>query len=235
MLVHSGRRWAPLERYLAQFGLSDRLISRLSEIGCSLASNIIDSDIADMERHTQFYAEQLHADRIEAARQQVARLRARKERWYRSRRRVLVDGIRHLDGTPAASDEEAVGLLRTHWSAVSDFHPSDESYYEFWKSYIQRVPSSDWLLSVDEFEELLSSRRPSAPGPDGILYFVYQIAGRPALLILYNLYKHCLLEGVCPADFPVFFLCSFQREVRCLHWLHHMSCARLLSATQTLS
>ena len=54
-----------------------------------------------------------------------------------------------------------------------------------------------------EFEELIASKKDSAPGPDGIPYGVYKCAGGLGSQFLFNAYKYQLEGGTVPEHFAV--------------------------------
>ena len=51
------------------------------------------------------------------------------------------------------------------------------------------------------FDELVASKKESAPGPDGIPYSVYRCAAGLGPQILFNVYNHVLEGGTIPEDF----------------------------------
>eukprot|EP00972_Heterocapsa_arctica_P056276 8302770-Heterocapsa_arctica.AAC.1 len=56
-------------------------------------------------------------------------------------------------------------------------------------------------MSIDEFKASLNGRRHTAPGPDGVPTFVYNLCDGIGAAMIYDVYL-CILEGrLLPADF----------------------------------
>ena len=194
-------RWPPLAHSLRTLGNGDAFVSRISEIACSLSSKIVDDDIAQLEADSRDMADEQHSDMVEDRRRQLSRLRARKERWFKTRRRIILEEVCHPDGSPASCDEDAVHLLREHWSSAAEAHDSDPSRYQHWAQYVQKGTVESWTISKEDFAAILSRRKHSSPGPDGIPFSALAAAGSAGIDILYNLYIHCHHHGHCPEDF----------------------------------
>ena len=58
-----------------------------------------------------------------------------------------------------------------------------------------------WNIELDELQELLVSKRKSAPGPDGLPYSVYRSAGGIGAQFLFAAYQVCLQGAALPAGF----------------------------------
>ena len=58
-----------------------------------------------------------------------------------------------------------------------------------------------WVIDQNEFDELMASKKESAPGPDGIPYSFYRCAGGLGSRILFCAYKHVLEGGTIPELF----------------------------------
>ena len=61
--------------------------------------------------------------------------------------------------------------------------------------YVQKAPDDiRWELDKNEFDELMATKKESAPGPGGIPYSFYRCARGLGWQVLFNAYKH-VLEG----------------------------------------
>ena len=66
-------------------------------------------------------------------------------------------------------------------------------------SFVQPAPHDmKWAVGLDEFEELLASKRESAPGPDGLPYSVYRSAGGTGAKFLSAAYQATLQGTALP-------------------------------------
>ena len=68
--------------------------------------------------------------------------------------------------------------------------------------YVQKAPDDiRWEIDRNEFDELMATKKESAPGPDGIPYGAWRCAGGLVSQLLFNEYKHVLEGGAIPALF----------------------------------
>ena len=68
--------------------------------------------------------------------------------------------------------------------------------------YVQKAPDEIRReTDRNEFDELMATKKESAPGPDGISYSLCRCAGGLGSQFLFNAYKHILESGTIPALF----------------------------------
>ena len=90
-------RWAPLKAKLAALGPSNALAEVLNKVISSLFIGVIDADIIALEVQQQQLAEDIAEVHTEHLRREGVRLRARRERWQRTRRRIVLASVRDDD------------------------------------------------------------------------------------------------------------------------------------------
>ena len=74
--------------------------------------------------------------------------------------------------------------------------------YENIFRYVQKAPDDiRWTIDRTEFDELISLKTGSAPGPDGIPYGAYLCAGGLGSQFLFNAHKYLLEGGTIPEHF----------------------------------
>ena len=194
-------RWPPLSVAFARFGCTEAFVSALRSMVRTLSQTGLDREISDIEEEIADHTRCLNFAQAEAARLQLARARARRERWSIQQRRLVLTSVLQESGAAAEDDYQAADLLHRHWSAIAAASQVDESRFQKFKPYVQKIPSVDWAISFDDFLELLDSRRDSAPGPDCLPIGVWRDAGPSVAKLLYRTYLSILASGCCPPDF----------------------------------
>ena len=88
------------------------------------------------------------------------------------------------------------------FSARNADFPNDRA--ETTLAFVQPAPPDlRWNIRLDEFEELLASKRESASGPDGLPNSVNRSGGGIGAKILFAAYQACLQGAALPAGFGV--------------------------------
>ena len=85
--------------------------------------------------------------------------------------------------------------LERHFQGAQYRHPERPG-----RDDVSFCPTGAWRFA-DEFEELLASKRESAPGPDGSPYSVYRFAGGIGAKFLFDAYQAILQASALPAGF----------------------------------
>ena len=196
------RRWSPLLRRWEELGPSTALLDVLSEMIRSLSLRQVDDDIKDIEQAREHAVATLDLERGEHYRRELIRSRARRDRWVRRHRRIMLASIRRPDGGVAGTSEESAQLLFDHWSRIAVAPAMDMSHLQDMLQFARVLPQGFAAhISKDDFAGRLALRRHCTPGPDGIPYSVWQSGGLLAIDILYNAYRHYLSLGQCPQSF----------------------------------
>ena len=87
-------------------------------------------------------------------------------------------------------DEDESGLrLRTCWGKIFEARAEGERHHchETILQYVQKAPDD----TQRETDEMMATKKESAPGPDGIPYSIYRCAGGLGSQFLFNAYKTC--------------------------------------------
>ena len=97
-------------------------------------------------------------------------------------------------------EEDCVSIGR------STFHDRVEGprnhQYEDILRYVQKAHGDiSWNIDRAEFDELITIKKDSAPGPDGIPHGIHKCAGGLGSQFLYNAYKFLLEGGTVPQHF----------------------------------
>ena len=96
--------------------------------------------------------------------------------------------IRDEGGHPLENEDESGRRLCEYWGTIF------EARQEGPRHFPQAPDDINWTPDRAEFDDLLASKKDSAPGPDGIPYGVYRCAGGLGSKFLFNAYQ-AVLEG----------------------------------------
>ena len=70
--------------------------------------------------------------------------------------------------------------------------------------FVQKAPDDiRWTIDKTEFDELVATKKDSAPGPDGIPYGAYRCAGGLGSQFLFDAHRALLDGGAVPDHFDV--------------------------------
>ena len=111
------------------------------------------------------------------------------------------------DGHPLENEDESGRWFCEYWMSI--FQGSDERLrrhqHENILRYVQKAPDDiHWTIDRTEFDEIISLKKDSAPGPDGIPYGPYRCAGEERELgshFLFNAYNFLLERCVVTEHF----------------------------------
>ena len=117
------------------------------------------------------------------------------------------------NGHPLENEDESGRRLCEYWSKIFEARVPGEQHhcYETILEYVQKTPDDiRWETDKNECDELLATKKESAPGPDGIPYSLYRCAGGLGSTFLFKVYQHtyllaarsfCSLLQVGPSSF----------------------------------
>ena len=116
------------------------------------------------------------------------------------------------DGHPLEDEDESGMTLCTIW--VKNFEPRTEGErhhaHETILEYVQKaLDDIQWETVKREFDEMIVTKKESAPGPDGFPNGICRCAGGLGFHFLFNAYKRALEGGVVPTHFAASRPCSF--------------------------
>ena len=100
--------------------------------------------------------------------------------WAVRKPKLTIHAFSSGDDAPILDANEAAHRLSQHWGNIFSARCGDipNDHAELMLAFVQPAPNDlNWNIGLDEFEELLASKRESAPGPDGLPYSVYRSAG----------------------------------------------------------
>ena len=116
---------------------------------------------------------------------------------------LCLHAVTDEDGHPLENEDEPGRKFFEYWSTIFQARNEDQRHYYFENilSYVQKAPDDiRWEIDRNEFDELMATRKESAPGPDGA-YSFYRCAGGLGSQVLLKAYKHVLDGGTIPAQF----------------------------------
>ncbi len=132
----------------------------------------------------------------------LSKLHALAATWRSQRRRLALNTIIDENGEPQDNTEIAARLLVNHWTPVfRERKISAEEALEV-MPHTPVVPANvEWRLDRIQFGELVARPRDGAPGPDGLPYSAWRLAGEGIYGVLYEAYEAFLGGAPLPAGF----------------------------------
>ena len=152
--------------------------------------------------------------------------------------RVVLGCVTEPDGTPAASLQRQVDLIREHWLPIFQAPQPDSRHFSFFADFVVTAPSyyqdvAAFLLSAADFADMLRLTHDSSLGPDGIPYAAWRNAGHLVRQELHDLYLYCLTtECLLPPGFNHACFCFLPKE---LDDLTHLVVSRTADKLRTLT
>jgi hypothetical protein len=122
--------------------------------------------------------------------------------WSPKRRKVKALTILRDDGTACSSVSESATILHNHWSPRFCTPNIDREDMAPLIPYIQTVQNNNdiqWILSYSDFMGIISSKKDSGVGPDGVPYSAYKLTGDVGGGVLYDCYVQ-IMKGAFPND-----------------------------------
>ena len=117
---------------------------------------------------------------------------------------LCLHAVTDEDGHPLENEDESGRRLCEYWCTIFQARVEGQRHhhYENILRYVQKAPDDiRWEIDRNEFDELLATKKESAPGPDAISYSLHRCAGGLGSQFLFNAYKHILEGGSIPALF----------------------------------
>ena len=104
---------------------------------------------------------------------------------------------------PLEDDDESGIRLRTFGVRSSSHAPrANGTPHETILEFVQKAPEDNqWDIDKREFDEMIATKKESAPGPDGIPYSIDRCAGGLRSHSLFNAYESVLEGGAVPTQF----------------------------------
>ena len=110
----------------------------------------------------------------------LAKCVSSQQSWAAKKPKLAIPAISNVDDVPIFEPDGAARRLCQHWGGIFCARNGDvpNDCAEAMLALVQHaLPDLRWNMGLDEFEEILASKRESAPGPDGLPKSLYRSAG----------------------------------------------------------
>jgi hypothetical protein len=135
-------------------------------------------------------------------RAKMAKLHALAATWRAQRRRLTLAVIVDAEGNPQHDPKQAAQLLEEFWSPIFQEKKIDpEEAIKVMKFVPKCPPGIVWRLDKTQFREIVARPREGAPGPDGIPYSAWRLAGTALMDVLFEAYDAFMNGDSLPEDF----------------------------------
>ena len=117
---------------------------------------------------------------------------------------LCLHAVTDEDGHHLETEDESGRRLCEYWGTVFQARVEGQRHHhhENILRYVQKAPDDiRWEIDRNEFDELMATKKESAPGPDGIPCSLYRCAGGLGSQFLFNAPKHVLEGGTISALF----------------------------------
>ena len=91
---------------------------------------------------------------------------------------LCLHAVTDKEGHPLEDEDESGMKLCTYWSKIFESEGERHLAHETILEFVHKAPE-DTQLTIDkrEFDDMIATKKESAPGPDGIPYSIYKCAG----------------------------------------------------------
>ena len=127
----------------------------------------------------------------------LARCRSIQRVWRNETPVLTLSAVTDEEGHPLENEDESGRRLCEYWGTIFQARQEGPRHFQHEETlrFVQQAPNDiNWTIDRAEFDDLLASKKDSAPGPDGIPYGVYRCAGGLGSKFLFNAYQ-AVLEG----------------------------------------
>ena len=134
----------------------------------------------------------------------LAKCRLSLRAWSTKKPMLCLHAVTDEDGHLLEDEDESGMRFCTYWGKVFESRTEGERphWYETILQYVQKASDDiQWEIDKREFDEMMATKKESAPGPDGIPCSIYRCAEGLCSQFLFNAYKHVLEGGTIPALF----------------------------------
>ena len=118
--------------------------------------------------------------------------------------KLTIHAISDVENVPIFEPDDAARKLCQHLGNIFSARNADipNDCAEAMLALLQHAPPDlRWNIGLDEFNEILASKRESAPGPDGLPFFLYRSAGGIGVRFLFAADQACLQGAALPVGF----------------------------------
>ena len=124
--------------------------------------------------------------------------------WRAKKPMLCLHTVTDKDGHPLENEDESGSRSCEYWRTIFQARVEGQRHhhYENILRYVQKAPDDiRWEIDRNEFDELMATKKESAPGLEGISYSQYRCAGGLGSQFLFKAYTHVLEGGTIPALF----------------------------------
>ena len=110
---------------------------------------------------------------------------------------LTLSAVTDEEGHPLENEDDSGRRLGEYWGTIFQAREEGPRHHQHEEilRFVQQAPDGiNWTIDQAEFDDLLASKKDSAPGPDGIPYGVYRCAGGLGSKFLFGAYQ-TVLEG----------------------------------------
>ena len=115
---------------------------------------------------------------------------------------LCLHAVTDENGHPLENEDESGRRLCEYWGTIFQARVEGQRHHHYQNilRYVQKAPDDiRWEVDKSEFDELMATKKESAPGLDGIPYSFYRCAGALGSQVLFNAYTPVLEGGTIPA------------------------------------
>ena len=137
--------------------------------------------------------------------------------WRRGCRRVVLAGVHdEVDGS-VHKGAKVWNALAAHWGPIFAAKPPDERAIDDFLSTCTASPLAADLRfpSIDNIEKTIGKLAHSAPGPDGIPYGAWKMAGTSGATSIWSLLCWCASGGMLPMSMTCSLMVFLPKDVAC--------------------
>ena len=110
----------------------------------------------------------------------LARCRIGQRGWRTKKIVLCLSAVTDEKGHPWENENESSRRLYEYWRSISQACVVGRRHHQYEDAlrYVQKAPDDiHWTIDRTEFDELIATKKDSAPDPDGIPYDAYRCAG----------------------------------------------------------
>ena len=112
---------------------------------------------------------------------------------------LCLNAVTDEDGHLPENEDESGRKLCEHWSKILEVRVEGERHHcqETIFRYVQTAPDIQCQIDRHDFDEIMATKKESAPSPDGTPYSLYRCAGGLGSMFFFKVSKHILAGWPC--------------------------------------
>ena len=131
----------------------------------------------------------------------LAKCRLNLRVWNTKKPMLCLHAVTDEDGHSLENEDESGRRLCEYWGTIFEARIEGDRHYchETILRYVQKAPDDmRWEIDRNEFDELMATKKESAPGPDEIQKCLYRCAGGLGFMFLFKVGQRVLAGGLVP-------------------------------------